>query len=403
MAVTHSVRRSPVFAVAMAALVSVLAQRAGAEIAEYQVTFDATWSAATHPTAYPTGGHFSPLVGGTHNASASFWVLGGIATLGIERMAELGATPTLLGEVSSSIAVGDAFSQITGAGISSPNMVSTTFFMQSDYPLVTLVTMIAPSPDWFVGVSGLVLRSGGTWLDDVVVSLEPYDAGTDSGSEFTAANADTDPQNPIAGFSGPPFAGTSTLGTFTFELLQVTLVCADGLDNDGDGLIDLADPGCDDASDDFETSAALVCDDGLDNDGDTLVDSADPGCDDPLDTSELGSAQCDDGVDNDGDTFADSADPGCEGPTDPSELGLVECDDGIDNDGDLAIDYPADPHCVDPLDVSEAEFPPGVPLLPPLAALMLAAALVGLGGRQAQRAAGAATGACRGSASRHST
>jgi hypothetical protein len=64
--------------------------------------------------------------------------------------------------------------------------------------------------------------------------------------------------------------------------------CSDGLDNDGDGLVDDPDdPGCDDAGDWFETSPLLVCDDGLDNDGDQLFDfPADPECEDLLDGSE---------------------------------------------------------------------------------------------------------------------
>ncbi len=65
--------------------------------------------------------------------------------------------------------------------------------------------------------------------------------------------------------------------------------CADGLDEDGDGLVDFPDdPGCDDAFDSSEWSAALVCDNGLDDDGDLLIDyPEDDGCDDLLDASEV--------------------------------------------------------------------------------------------------------------------
>jgi len=65
--------------------------------------------------------------------------------------------------------------------------------------------------------------------------------------------------------------------------------CDDGLDEDGDGLVDFPDdPGCDDAFDSSEWSAALVCDNGLDDDGDLLIDyPEDDGCDDLLDASEV--------------------------------------------------------------------------------------------------------------------
>ena len=53
-------------------------------------------------------------------------------------------------------------------------------------------------------------------------------------------------------------------------------ICADGVDNDGDGPADFpADAGCDSAAADIEDPQ---CDDGLDNDDDGLLDAADPDC-----------------------------------------------------------------------------------------------------------------------------
>ena len=51
--------------------------------------------------------------------------------------------------------------------------------------------------------------------------------------------------------------------------------CSNGQDDDGDGLTDLADPGCKDGSWDIENPA---CNDGLDNDADGLIDLADVRC-----------------------------------------------------------------------------------------------------------------------------
>lgn len=63
--------------------------------------------------------------------------------------------------------------------------------------------------------------------------------------------------------------------------------CGDGLDNDGDGKVDGADPGCSGASDDDEYNPPPVaCNDGVDNDGDGLVDLADSGCSEGTDTDE---------------------------------------------------------------------------------------------------------------------
>jgi hypothetical protein len=66
--------------------------------------------------------------------------------------------------------------------------------------------------------------------------------------------------------------------------------CADGIDNDGDGLIDYPqDPGCDSARDNDETDPpppAAQCADGIDNDGDGKIDLADPGCVNSTDNDE---------------------------------------------------------------------------------------------------------------------
>lgn len=193
---------------------------AQADTEMYRVTFDAEWSAATHPTDFPATAHLSGLIGGSHTSAVTFWALGGLASAGIESMAETGQKPLLTDEVNAAITAGDAYALLSGGGINpSPGSVQYDFTMDSAYPLVTLVSMIAPSPDWFVGVSGLPLHDGNGWQNNVLVDLWPYDAGTDSGVTFDSANADTNPQDPIAQITGYPFTGTPRIGTFTFTII----------------------------------------------------------------------------------------------------------------------------------------------------------------------------------------
>lgn len=188
-------------------------------VVRYEVTFDATWSNQTHQYL-PPNPHFSGMIGGTHDSRRAFWRLGDIASDGIERMAEIGSKSPLDSEINTAIRGGLAYRLISGGGVGpSPGSVSTVFNMNSSHPLVTLVSMIAPSPDWFVGVSGMPLFENGRWLDNVVVPLPPYDAGTDSGPDFTSPNADTNPPDPITEITGFPFENTQPLGTFTFRLL----------------------------------------------------------------------------------------------------------------------------------------------------------------------------------------
>jgi hypothetical protein len=131
--------------------------------------------------------------------------------------------------------------------------------------------------------------------------------------------------------------------------------CNDGADQDGDALVDLADPGCGAALDFSEQNPLAPCDDGADNDGDSWADASDAGCAGPNDPSEQDPEHaCDNGLDDDGDGRTDFADPGCVDPADPSERG-GECDNGLDDDGDGLADYPADPGCVDLADGAERE------------------------------------------------
>lgn len=83
-----------------------------------------------------------------------------------------------------------------------------------------------------------------------------------------------------------------------------------------------------------------ACNDGIDNDGDGYTDLADPGCSSRKDTSELNpNVQCDNGADDDGDGLADYRDAGCSGPTDNDE---TNCGDGVCEGGETQANCPQD-------------------------------------------------------------
>ena len=192
--------------------------------AMYRVTFDSAWSASTHPDEFPPNPHFSGLIGGTHGDQVRFWEHGGQASAGIEAMAELGSKFPLDQEVEAAITAGTAEHALSGGGIGrSPGSVSLEFEIGRDAPRVTLVSMVAPSPDWFVGVSALSLLEAGDWVASRTVTLRAYDAGTDSGTTYTAGNADTQPREAIAEIEGAPLAvsgAVAPIGTFTFTRID---------------------------------------------------------------------------------------------------------------------------------------------------------------------------------------
>jgi hypothetical protein len=194
-----------------------------APTARYRVTFDATWSAATHPDVPPSP-HFSGLIGGTHRSTVQFWAAGAPASEGMRQMAERGRKSPLDEEVQAAVAAGHAQHLLSGGAVDrTPGRVDMEFEIGRDFPLVTLVTMVAPSPDWFVGVSGLSLIVGGDWTSELSVPLYAYDAGTDSGEAFLSPDQATMPREGIARIQGGPFlvGGTAPpLGTFTFRRIQ---------------------------------------------------------------------------------------------------------------------------------------------------------------------------------------
>jgi hypothetical protein len=124
-----------------------------------------------------------------------------------------------------------------------------------------------------------------------------------------------------------------------------------------------------DVCDNVPPPPAAQCSDGIDNDGDGLIDFPnDPGCINVDDNDEFNAppppvAQCSDSIDNDGDGLIDFPnDPGCANANDNDETNgpppAAQCSDGIDNDGDGLIDFPNDPGCANADDNDETNTPP---------------------------------------------
>ena len=135
-------------------------------------------------------------------------------------MAERGLTTTLSAEISAAIASGHAEQVFTGGNIgASPGVATAEFDISQAFPLVTLVSMIAPSPDWFVGISSEPLFEKNAWVDERRYELVPWDAGTDSGATFASPDLVTAPRVLITRIVTPPLSPggrVTPLGTFTF-------------------------------------------------------------------------------------------------------------------------------------------------------------------------------------------
>lgn len=153
------------------------------------MTFEGLWSRNTHPKDFPSNSwltRFSDIIGATHTVDYRFWQYGEIASDGLQQVAEHGATRMLETELKGQ---SDHIRTIIKAkGLAYPNVTGRTFAVfrvDPNHHLVSFVSMIDPSPDWFVGVSGLELcLANCTWIENRILDLYPWDSGTDSGPTY---------------------------------------------------------------------------------------------------------------------------------------------------------------------------------------------------------------------------
>ena len=191
---------------------------AASQTITYQVKFEGNWTLASTPGGVVGGAHFTTLIGGVHGSGVTFWASGQKASAGVELVAELGYTPTFRSEVLASPHTGS----VIQAGPSGGGTGTATFNIDvtRTHPLVTLLSMIGPSPDWFVGVSGVSLLDGSNqWRASHVVDLFPYDAGTEEGTEFTLGNPATSPQGVITSIAGTGKFSNVRMARLTFTRL----------------------------------------------------------------------------------------------------------------------------------------------------------------------------------------
>ncbi|SFD75912.1 spondin domain-containing protein [Pseudoalteromonas denitrificans] len=164
----------------------------------YELTFTSTWNSSTFATNYPSNAHFSPLVGLTHNSQRGIFTTGESASSGIISMAETGSKTRLKEEIGVIQNLGHSNYLIDELGIpTNDTSVTITFEASKDFPLLSIVSMVAPSPDWFIGINSLSLFENEQWIENKTVQLKVYDAGSDSGTTFKSSDSTTTPANVI--------------------------------------------------------------------------------------------------------------------------------------------------------------------------------------------------------------
>jgi hypothetical protein len=214
--------RSIVSTLSTALLCLGAAQAAYAESpVRYQVSFERTWSAETHPQDFPLLAHFSPVIGATHDARYELFQIGKTAPAGLEHLCEEGKHQPLDAEIRAAIAKG-------GAGVlietpdplrSVPGKATTTFEIDAAHPMVSIAAMIAPSPDWCAVAADVVLQENGQWVASKTVALEAWDMGTDSATSYRALDDDSQPRGTLQLSATPYFVRNGKrvpVGSVTF-------------------------------------------------------------------------------------------------------------------------------------------------------------------------------------------
>jgi hypothetical protein len=156
----------------------------------------------------------------------------------------------------------------------------------------------------------IVLQAGRAGYERIIPVIDPV-FGNFWG-QYSATVVD--PSDPHRFWTFQEYVEAEDIYAVRITELILTPQCSDGLDNDGDDLIDSPDDlGCDspsDLSERAEPGSQYQCDDGIDNDGDGFIDAPDdPGC--PFSYATIENSQCDDGIDNDGNGVTDFADSKC--------------------------------------------------------------------------------------------
>ncbi len=190
---------------------------------KYKVIFEGKWTEDNFPNDFPSNDHFSEIIGMTHNSNVSLFQEANFASEGMENMAETGDIFPLDEEILDVVLGDDGFDYVVNDGPKRGNGdKSFTLFVEEEHSLVSLVTMIAPSPDWFCGVKDVELFRNGDWAFELKVPLRVWDAGTDSGTTYNSDDQDTNPAEPIQLLSAPPLGNglevDPVIGYFTFKL-----------------------------------------------------------------------------------------------------------------------------------------------------------------------------------------
>lgn len=155
------------------------------------------------------GLHFTPIATVAHTPDTSLFEVGEMASAEIQEMAEGGS---LAGLTTVATAINaDVLAEPTAGPLAPTAKVSGSFMTADTNTVLSIVAMILPSNDGFIGLDNWTIPTeAGTYT----VFLNAYDAGTEANDEIVGGGAPG-----VPGMPAPPFLtlGTGGSGVTTTE------------------------------------------------------------------------------------------------------------------------------------------------------------------------------------------
>lgn len=178
----------------------------------YQITIESNWSEQDH-LGLPPSAHFSPVVAVAHTSDYDLLPIGSFTGPGLEMVAELGNTRVIEPEINEAQNEGSVDQLVITENqfVLRKPVQTLEITVTNKHPFLSFVSMIAPSPDWVIGVSNLKLYSENAGFYAGISSPMPLlaiDAGTESrdfGGNFSINNPAQEPRQPIQFLTGRGF------------------------------------------------------------------------------------------------------------------------------------------------------------------------------------------------------
>jgi len=185
--------------------------------ATYSCTLTNMWSKENHPVGYDSisnSAHWSPPVLVAHGTDYEMWASNTMASPGVETVAETGRTSTLEDEIKEAQNNGFAGGFVVGNNQFNANdgpQIFDDIQLTSTFPMLSTITMAAPSPDWFTGIYNFspIDPEQNVWYESFEIATYSWDAGTELGETYSLNNDPQEPHIPIFQLTNETIPGDS--------------------------------------------------------------------------------------------------------------------------------------------------------------------------------------------------